>query len=232
MQLNGTLMKSNLFLATFFFLIPLANAQGQVAGPIVNPANGHYYYLLQQSSSVSAEQTAVTLGGHLATVTSSTENQWILDTFSQYGGESRNLWLGLNDRQVEGTFQWLTGDTVLYTNWEPGQPDDGFGNEDAVFMWPLSSPSAGQWGDSIDTFDFWAYGVVEVVPPTTQIQSGVNISWASQSNLNYQVQYSTALATNTWNNLGAPVKATSTNSSLFDPFGSGGNRFYRIVQTP
>jgi hypothetical protein len=143
-----------------------------------------------------------------------------------------NLWIGLNDRQVEGTFQWLTGESVFYTNWEPGQPDNDLGNEDAAFMWPLTSPAAGQWGDSLDTFDFWASGVVEVVPPVVQIQSGVNVSWTSLSNINYQVQYSTVLASNTWVNLGAQIKATGTNSSVFDAFGAGGNRFYRIVQVP
>jgi hypothetical protein len=222
-------MKLKSFVLTTFLMIILADARGQIAGPIVNPANGHYYYLLEQSSWLNAEQTATNLGGHLVTITSSAENQWILDTF---GNESRNLWIGLNDRQVEGTFQWLTGESVFYTNWEPGQPDDGVGNEDAVFMWPLSSPSAGQWGDSIDTFDFWAYGVVEVVPPIAQIQSGVNVSWTSLSNINYQVQYSTVLASNTWVNLGAQINATGTNSSVFDAFGVGGNRFYRIVQVP
>lgn len=224
-------MKSKLFVITSLLLMVLANARGQLSGLIVNPANGHYYYLLPLSSWVSAEQTATNLSGHLATITNAAENQWILNTFSQYGGQSRNLWIGLNDRQVEGNFQWLTSDPLSYTNWEPGQPDDGFGAEDAVFIWPLPNPLAGQWADSIDTFDGWAYGVVEAVPPTLQIQSGVNVSWSSKSNLNYQVQYSTVLASNTWVNLGTPIKATGTNSSAFDPFGIG-NRFYRIVQTP
>ena len=56
------------------FLIPLlCLAAGRlsaqvVAGPIVNPANGHAYFLLAPNTWTSSESQAVALGGHLATI--------------------------------------------------------------------------------------------------------------------------------------------------------------------
>jgi len=57
-----------------------------LAGPVVNPANGHTYYLLSQSSWSDAEAEAVNLGGHLATIRNAGEQQWVFSTSSAYGG--------------------------------------------------------------------------------------------------------------------------------------------------
>ena len=99
-------------------------------------------------------------------------------------------------------------------------------------MWPSGSPQAGQWADALHTFDTWAYGVVEVVAPEARIDPAVGISWTSLSNVQYQVQFSTVLATNSWTNLGPPVLATNTNSTVFDQQGSGPKKFYRVLQLP
>src|SRR5213594_729280 len=52
------------------------NAQaGILAGPIVNPLNGHSYYLLSQNTWSNAEAEAVALGGHLATIRNAAEDR-------------------------------------------------------------------------------------------------------------------------------------------------------------
>ena len=54
-------------------------------------------------------------------------------------------WLGLNDREQEGTFVWVATDEELtYSNWAPGEPNDLLG-EDCVSM---DDSPAGEWNDA------------------------------------------------------------------------------------
>jgi len=46
-----------------------------LTGPVVNPANGHVYYLLSQNTWSNAEAEAVALGGHLATIRNAAEDR-------------------------------------------------------------------------------------------------------------------------------------------------------------
>src|SRR6266853_2638017 len=59
---------------------------GVLAGPILNPVNGHSYYLLPKSTWSNAEAQAVRLGGHLATIRNAAEDHWVYSTFGSYGG--------------------------------------------------------------------------------------------------------------------------------------------------
>src|SRR5262245_36123374 len=72
--------------------------------PIVNPANGHTYIFITTGRWTDAEAQAVALGGHLATIRSKEEEDWIYNIFGYYGHPGRNLWIGLNDAQTPGQF--------------------------------------------------------------------------------------------------------------------------------
>ncbi|MBC7771880.1 MAG: hypothetical protein H7210_05255 [Pyrinomonadaceae bacterium] len=109
----------------------------RVGSPIVNPVNGHVYYLLSGSSWPEAETAAVAMGGHLVTIDDAAENEFLR---LHFGKEA--FWMGLNDRVVEGEFQWTSGAAVSYTNWAPGEPNDQDGEEDAVHM-----RADGTWND-------------------------------------------------------------------------------------
>src|SRR5256714_10353536 len=88
----------------------LANgAQGAsvVIGPVINPANQHTYYLLSAATWTDSQAFAQSLGGNLATINDALENTWVFQTF----GQSRDLWIGFNDQQIEGTFTWVSGET-------------------------------------------------------------------------------------------------------------------------
>jgi hypothetical protein len=166
-------MKSILTLA-IIALLGAASVNAQILTNAFNPATGHNYYLLAQSTWTVAESQAITLGGHLVTINDAAENNWVSTAFSHFGGVEHGLWIGLTDQDHEGTFTWISGDPSIYRNWEGGQPDNGggsFGPENWVNIWPNpGSRSPGLWND-FSANDNWFgmpfNGVVEVVPEPT-----------------------------------------------------------------
>ena len=112
-----------------------------LSGPIVNPANGHLYYLLPQDTWTGSQATATGLGGALVTINNAAENQWVFDTFSSYGAVNRLLWTGLYDPSQANpsspsSFQWVSGDSATYRNWSAGEPSAFLPTEFYVYMYP------------------------------------------------------------------------------------------------
>jgi hypothetical protein len=158
------------------FILCSTPMRATVIATAVYPANGHTYYLLDRSLWTDAEAEAVTLGGHLATVNDPAENDWIYDTFTALvSGEIDDcpcLWIGYNDVDVEGSFEWASGETPAYANWSPGEPNNGGApptepGEQYVHLWGGSHSFAGAWNDAQNYGggDFMPFGVVEVPEP-------------------------------------------------------------------
>lgn len=83
------------------------------------------------------------LGGHLATITSQEENDFLYRFIIDSGYTS--AYFGLTDEAEEGTWEWVTGETVDYTNWHRGEPNSENSGEDfAMFYWKYSD---GTWND-------------------------------------------------------------------------------------
>jgi hypothetical protein len=137
--------------------LAIAAAMAAVVSPVmadptvldsaVNPANGHTYYLLSLSDWTNAENAAIALGGHLATIRNLAENNWVWDRW----GTNRTLWIGLNDpvtgdgggTQHATDFNWSSGETSSYRNWRSGEPN---GDDYAIIM-PKAFAGGGQWND-------------------------------------------------------------------------------------
>jgi hypothetical protein len=70
-------------------------------------------------------------------------------------------------------------------------------------------------------------------PPRVAIRtSQVEVSWNSQSNLTYQVQYRSDLTTNLWTSLVDCIQSTNSTSRVYDPIVLGQpQRVYRVVLT-
>lgn len=158
-----------------------------LAGPITNSANGHAYYLLNFTNWPAAEQIAVSLGGHLATINDAAENDWIFTMFGDYGGLERPLWIGLNDSAQEGNWIWVNGEPVTYFNWSPIEPNSGngvFPDEDHVLIWhPSSGYPLGSWNDAPS--NQLHYAVVEVAtepPPCAGNTTGLVGLWRGEGN--------------------------------------------------
>jgi hypothetical protein len=118
--------------------------------------NGHWYLFHPAifANWNSARQFAQTLNGHLATLTSSTEQQFAADYAIGIGGS--DCWLGgYQDRNARdysepaGGWRWVTGEPWSYTAWRPdGQPTNVRGAND--FLVATTAPwDHLMWVDSL-----------------------------------------------------------------------------------
>ena len=141
--------------------------------------NGSEYVLTDSRSGwQTAQARAQALGGNLVTINSAEEEQWLRDQFS--GSES--LWIGISDRSQEGNFEWSSGETVAYTNWQGSGPDNYYNQDYGVIEWTGSEGS--QWQDHYETGG-WEYrngwqwqdgyrGIVEIKLPEVEVGDGGN----------------------------------------------------------
>ncbi|MBI4718180.1 MAG: IPTL-CTERM sorting domain-containing protein [Planctomycetes bacterium] len=125
---------------------------------VTNPTNGHQYRLTtllyygyddeganpDQPDWQDAEAEAVSQCGHLVAINDQAENNWIVATFGT------NRWIGFTDGGSEGSWRWVGGDTVTFTNWQSGQPDNvgtpGNG-EDSAHLRGGTPGGGAQWND-------------------------------------------------------------------------------------
>ncbi|XP_030606810.1 brevican core protein [Archocentrus centrarchus] len=98
-----------------------------------------YQHFSKRQSWEAAEQHCRLSGGHLLSVMTPEEQDYINDKYREY------QWIGLNDRTIEGDFRWSDGNPLLYENWYKGQPDSYFlsGEDCAVMVWH----DGGHWSD-------------------------------------------------------------------------------------
>lgn len=163
--------------------------------PLYWPSNGHYYVLTSSRLTwQQAEAEAVALGGHLLTINSQAEQDFINATFLSDPSNQGPYWIGLNDQAVEGTFVWSSGEPVTYTNWQPNEPNN-LNNEDYAIIY---APPYG-WNDGQGTDVY--YGIIELPEFTGDVNvvegnSGqrnatFTVSLSTVSALPVTVQYST-----------------------------------------
>jgi hypothetical protein len=126
---------------------------------MVYPGNGHTYYLLSPDTWSNSEAFAVTLGGNLATVTDSTENDWLYQNVD-IGNSVKNAWIGLDYSPATSSWGWVSGQPFNYVNWAPGEPNFlEFGDYVGSFF---GTPYPGQWNNNPNSDIL--YGIVEIVP--------------------------------------------------------------------
>ena len=92
-------------------------------------------YTWTQANAAASSTFLNGIQGHLVTVTSQAENDFLGESFSSYlfdngptnigigPTNSSYLWIGLFAPTPTSNFQWVTGETVSYTNWAPNEPN-------------------------------------------------------------------------------------------------------------
>ena len=140
--------------------------------------NGHGYTISDTALNwYDAETQARALGGHLVSLDDALENGWVYTNFNSFG----TFWIGLNDEARKGTYVWSSGEPVIYTNWDAGQPnnssDQDYGAMRGAGVWadyPLNGNLRGVFEvagpdsdgdgipDSLDPYPFDPYNVFDL----------------------------------------------------------------------
>lgn len=164
-------MKSRLTLAALMLtLSPLAHAT-----MMTWDGNGNSYEVITGQVTLTWDQAsllAADMGGHLVTITSAAENDFVSNLVATYGsGDLQRYWLGgyqVSQGEVEplGTWAWVTGEAWEYANWAPGEPNNGVGgSQQYLHYWP----DVGLWDDMENRAVMDSFVIEYEVPEPTSL---------------------------------------------------------------
>ncbi|XP_061432498.1 macrophage mannose receptor 1-like [Lethenteron reissneri] len=94
---------------------------------------------------INSRNVCRTAGGDLVSINNWREQAFIVSNLAAVNGR---MWIGLNDRNMEGRFLWTSGVPVLFTNWAPKSPRSTHSRQDCALLLATSKMEAvGQWED-------------------------------------------------------------------------------------
>jgi hypothetical protein len=105
-----------------------AHAQDAVQWRVEDGGNGHWYQFVRGEVDIcwtEAEQLSIGAGGHLVSVTSAIENQFVLSLITPYnpGTLEGGPWIGATCVGLPwGQWWWVTGEAFAFADWLPGSP--------------------------------------------------------------------------------------------------------------
>uniref|UniRef100_A0A3B3RBZ0 C-type lectin domain-containing protein n=1 Tax=Paramormyrops kingsleyae TaxID=1676925 RepID=A0A3B3RBZ0_9TELE len=103
-----------------------------------------YYISTEEKTWSDSRQACMQIGADLAIISSREEQDF-------FEGQSGDFWIGLSDREREGTWKWVDGTTIPvekgYWRANPQQPDNYGGNEDCVEFNTVHSVPFQRWND-------------------------------------------------------------------------------------
>ncbi|GEM_PF-1629751 len=198
---------------------------------IRNPLNHHVYKMVTGYMDWSAARDAAAATtyegatGHLATITSAEEQQFIQTQL----GSVAYCWIGgyqdttaLDYSEPAGGWKWITDEPFTYTNWYSGYPSNPWGDpSNSLKIWSDGST----WIDMPDVHSYWDSGsyqngyIVEydttgTTPIPVSLKYTVGINKDATSHVYTAVAYATDIAGNT-----ATLPATGTTVQATDNVG-------------
>ena len=140
-------------------LVSGASAQATaVQWNVADGGNGHWYQVMVATTSISwfeANERSGSLGGHLATLTTTEENVWVhaitVNASGAWGSNGHPFWTfgpwigGHRDSSDNQIWVWVTGEPWSFTAWHPSQPDS---NAQTVISFGGGGPTAATWADT------------------------------------------------------------------------------------
>lgn len=108
---------------------------------------GHRYQLMTDTSLTwnEARIKAEEMGGHLVAISSQEEEKWIRKVFVPQLKPGLMFWMGGTNEGKPGKWKWVTGETVNFFNWLPGEPQN-IPEETALSYLKLPGGNSG-WAD-------------------------------------------------------------------------------------
>jgi Lectin C-type domain len=150
--------------------------------PMQWAANGHYYDVVTSSGVITwseAEVAARVLSwqgfqGHLATITSQAENNFIRGILPSQTFQYPTCWIGgfqaPGSLEPNGGWGWVTGELWVYGNWAAGEPSNSPPGEGFLEIYANQGSWWGQWNDNYDASGYnntryvVEYEAAQVVP--------------------------------------------------------------------
>ena len=113
--------------------------------------NSEYYISRHAYTWAESRVLCIENGGYLACITSTGENNFIATAADTVEPDSsvfyiNYLYIGMSDVEQEGIWVWESSEDMIYTNWEPGEPNGGT-LENYGMMWLVNDDRFGQWND-------------------------------------------------------------------------------------
>jgi hypothetical protein len=203
------------------------------AAPVLNPANRHYYDAVRlltnwhSAKALAESQCHLGLPGHLATINSQAENDFITANFPEVlGTQTVEYWIGAfqpaDSPEPGGNWQWVTGEAFGFPHWAGGEPNNAGGNEDAAHFY--AGDGTGRWNDRPATDSMAGY-VVEFETPPVKIYAAIELEFATRTGLRYQLQSSSDLQA--WTDFGNLIEGTGSRFSLLVSTRHAAHRFFR-----
>lgn len=124
--------------------------------------NGHYYERYDYHMTwTQAQAFCEARGGHLVAITDQAEQDAVFDLVS--AGPNNTYYIGATDAAQEGSWKWVSGETVSFNKWDPQapEPNGGTGENYAQMMAvPVGeNKQPGEWVDTADATFGSAYSI-------------------------------------------------------------------------
>jgi len=105
------------------------------------PFGVHCYKVFNESVTwMTAKTTCMLMGGELATVNYPVINDFLSSKATEF---NTRVWVGMHCKRMNNYFEWVSGDPVLFTNWNRREPNNARFDENCVEMY-----TNGKWNDN------------------------------------------------------------------------------------
>lgn len=172
-------MKEIKYIAALFALLAGFMPYQVVAAPVCWNENGHCYERIDEpflswfeSRDMAKSMSYHGIAGHLATITSQEENEFITNSFRSSVPillDAAHFWLGAfqpaGSPEPEGNWQWITGEPFIYTNWNAGEPNNvGSNDKNALEIYLYQAFRLGSWNDDLPRINNYVAGFIVEYP--------------------------------------------------------------------
>ncbi|XP_063417528.1 sushi, von Willebrand factor type A, EGF and pentraxin domain-containing protein 1-like [Mytilus trossulus] len=113
-----------------------------------------YIFSCAQTTWYNSEANCIASGGHLTSIETAEENTFLLDVIvlmENMLGKYAYVWIGLTDNNDEMSYQWLSGESLNFSNWyqgPPQQPDNkDYDNQPGAHCAMINRDLSLKWND-------------------------------------------------------------------------------------